>query len=168
MEEKVNFRRLLLPIGLVLGTLFCAFAAFTIGVKEELPQPQGAVKTPLSTAQQVTVFEQWKETGSIKIGTAELFTLRQTPTEAANFYRQTYVERRGWKEINPPAQPRDRATNQQFTLLSFAKDNNSVIIALTTGSTVNEVDNIFQRVLKTANPQPTATLALVANWFVRS
>jgi hypothetical protein len=168
MQEKVSFRRMLVPIGLILGSLLCAFIAFTAGVRDELPQPQGAVKTLLATNQQVTVFEQWKETANIKIGTAELFTIRQTITEAANFYRQAYVERRGWKENPPPDPPRDKAANQQFTLLAFSKDNNSVIIALTTGAGVNEVDNIFQRVLKTANPQANTTLVLVANWFVRT
>lgn len=165
--QKPTARRLLTPILMILGSLACAYTAFFIGVKEELPQPTGAIRHALPVNQQITVLEQWSQSTGVKVATAELFALRDDINKSADFYRQAYVEKRGWRELAAPDQPRDKASNQQFIMLYFVKDNNSVIIALTTGENIYDNENIFQKVLRVGSTKKSDNLALVVNWVKR-
>ncbi len=159
--EKPRLRRIILPIVLVLGTFFCGSAAFFVGVKEDLPVPIAAVRYPLSIANQNTVRAEFPEdTKNYRNSDIAVYVLRDTPEEAAAFWRNSFVTKRNWKELAAPAQPVDHGP-LNFTMLGFNRAASKIIVAITTADQLLNLNNDFTAALKTANYRPGDTVAIM-------
>jgi hypothetical protein len=162
-----KYKRAILPLGMVLGALVCAYAAFFVGVREDLPQPSGAERFPLSVSKQNLIAGEWPEMGNLATLDAAIYTLRENPTQAATYYRQAFVEKRGWTEITPPGQPKDRGPDQQFTMLAFSKSKNRIYIALSNAKPIYSNDTEFNQALRSNNIKETDNIALVISGVAR-
>jgi len=156
-----KYRRLIVPLGLVFGTLACAYISFFVGIKDDFPQPAGSERYPLSTSKQATALNAWPETASLKTPDASIYTLREEPTKAAAFYRDAFVTKRGWKEITPPGQPKDIASGQEFVMLAFSRGNNKTYIALSTARSILANDTEFNKAIRSNNLREGDNIALV-------
>ncbi|NWJ44950.1 MAG: hypothetical protein HXX08_03640 [Chloroflexi bacterium] len=156
-----RYTRLILPLSMLLGMLFCAYAAFFVGVKEDLPFPPSSTRIPLSVIQQLTLAQQWNESASWRNPTAEVYILGDSFEKTADFYRNAFVNRRAWKELPSPAQPKEVAPGQTFQTLSFAKDNKQVIIAFTAAQVLLQTDTALNRVIQSSNLHLNDSLAIV-------
>lgn len=156
-----KFRRLLFPIGAVLGLLICAYAAFFLGVKEDLPQPPGAEHYPLNITKQNTVVKEWPETAALQAADASVYTVREDPAKAAAYYRDVFVTRRGWTEITPPGQPKELGPDQQFTMLAFSRRNSRVYIALSPAKSIYATDTELNKALRSTNIRENDNIAVI-------
>ena len=158
---KPSLRRIILPITLVLGTFFCGYAAFFVGVKEDLPAPTGAVRYPLSIVNQNFVRAEFgSDTARYKTTDIAVYVLRDTPDQAVAYWRNAFVVKRNWQELAPPAQPTDRA-GVDFTMLGFNRSSSKVILAITTADKLLTINNDFANALKSANYRPGDTVAIM-------
>ncbi|HEX2909251.1 MAG TPA: hypothetical protein VH186_00490 [Chloroflexia bacterium] len=158
---KPRLRRIILPVVLVVGTLYCGIAALFVGVKEDLPAPPNAARYPLSLSGQNAMLAQFPgDTQNFKSPDVAVYVLRDTPEEAANYWRDAFVSRRNWKEISPPAQPKDHA-DIQFNMLGFNRAGSKVILAITQADKLLALDNDLTRAIKAANYRPGDTVAIM-------
>ncbi len=158
---KPNLRRIILPIIMVLGTFLCGYTALFVGVKEDLPAPAAAARYPLSLVNQNLVKDQFPvDTQNYKIPDIAVYVLRDTPEEAAAYWRNAFVAKRGWKELPAPAQPRDRGP-VDFTTLGFLRAGSKVILAIAPADKLLSLDNDFTRSLKTAPYRSGDTVAIL-------
>lgn len=156
-----KYKRLIVPLGMVLGTLTCAYIGFFVGIKEDLPQPSGAERFPLSISKQTTVAGQWPETAALATADVSVYTIRENPTNAAAFYRDAFVKRRGWAEITPPGQPKDRGPDQEFTMLAFSRASNRVYIALSSAKPVYTYDSALNQAIRSNNIRENDNIAIL-------
>lgn len=140
-------RRLLLPIGMVLGFLFCAYAAFFVGVRQDFPMPSGAEQKPLGISQQSAIIAQWPQTQNWQTATANLYVVREKPGAASTFYTKAF-HNLGWTDAANPGQPKDANPGQPFTNLSFVRNKQQLIVALGNSANVAGVSGDFGRVIK--------------------
>lgn len=162
IEPKPSLRRIILPITLVLGTFFCGYAGLFWGVKEDLPAPQSAVRYPLSPTNQNIIREQFAEdTKNYRTIDASVFVLRgDTPQEAQSYWRDAFVTKRNWTQLDAPAQPRDRG-KANFTMLGFNRSGSKVIIAIAQADQLLAQETELSRLIKTANYRPGDTVAIM-------
>jgi hypothetical protein len=148
---------------MVLGLLICAYGAFFLGVKEDLPVPPGSIRVPLSPTAQTTVAEQWTQSVNWRNPTADVYILSETSEKAVESFRNSYLSKRGWLEVTPsPGQPKDKAAGQvDMTVLSFSRDRNQIIIALTPARPVLTVDTPLNRAIRSSNMREQDLLAIV-------
>jgi hypothetical protein len=159
-----RFRRLLFPIGAVLGTLICAYAAFFVGVKDELPSPPGSFRLILTAVQQKTIVTQWPETIVWRSATVDAFILPGTFDAGISYYRDAYLNKRGWKEISQPVgQPTDVSPAHPMTVLSFAREDSQVIIAFTSAQPVLAAESALYKAIPTLGVGTRDWLALLIN-----
>ena len=159
--EKVRWRRLILPIVMVLGVFFCGYAALFVGVKEDLPAPPNAARFPLSIANQNTVQAQFgTETSNLKNLDIAVYVLRDTPQEAATYWHNAFVKNRNWTELAAPQPPRDRGS-VNFTMLGYNRSASKVVLAIAPADQLLALDNEFGRALKVANFQAGDTVAIM-------
>ena len=158
---KPRLRRIMLPIVMVLGTLFCGYTALFIGIKEDLPAPAAAARYPLSIVNQNLVKEQFPEdTRNYKTTDIAVYVLRDTPEEAAAYWRNAFVAKRGWKELPAPGQPLERG-QVDFTMLGFNRAGSKVILAIAPAERLLTLENDFTRALKAAPYRPGDTVAIM-------
>ncbi len=160
-------RRLVVPLGMVFGTLICAYLAFFVGIKDDLPQPSGAERYPLSISKQITVANQWPETLELKERDASVFTLRENPQKAADFYREAFVTKRGWKEITAPGQPKEHGPDQQFIMLGFSRGNSRVYLGLSQGKYIYSSDNELNKALRSNTIKENDNIAVLVTGTVK-
>lgn len=159
--ERVRWRRLIVPVVLVLGVFFCGYAALFVGVKEDLPAPPNASRFPLSITNQNTVVGQFAaDTANLKNRDVSVYVLRDTPQEAVNYWRGAFVDKRNWKELPAPQPPKDRG-DINFTMLGYNRSASKVILAIAPAEQVLALDNEFTRALKAANFQKSDTIAIM-------
>ncbi len=106
---------------MVVGMMVCAYGAFFVGVKEDFPQPPGAQRYPLNILKQTTVASEWPETSRLITQDVSVYSLREEPQKAADYYREAFIKRRGWKEIPPPGQPQELGPGQLFNMVAFGR-----------------------------------------------
>ncbi len=158
---KPRLRRIILPIVMVLGTFFCGYVALFVGVKEDLPAPAAAARYPLSLVNQNLVKDQFAaDTQTYKTADIAVYVVRDNPQEAAEYWRNAFVTKRGWKELPAPAQPRDRG-QVDFTMLSFLRAGSKIILAIAPADRLLTLDNDFTRALKTAPYHAGDTVAIL-------
>lgn len=159
--ERVRWRRLIVPIVMVLGVFFCGYAGLFVGVKEDLPAPPNAARFPLSITNQNIVLAQFaEETKNLKTLDVSVYVLRDTPQEGADYWRGTFVNKRNWKELPQPQPPKDRGA-VSFTMLAFNRSASKVILAIAPADQLLSLDNEFTRSLKTANYHTGDTVAIM-------
>lgn len=159
--ERVRWRRIILPVVLVLGVFFCGYAALFVGVKEDLPAPPNAARFPLSITNQNTVLAQFaEETKNLKTPDVSVYVLRDTPQEATDYWRGAFVDKRNWKELPQPQPPKDRG-NVNFTMLGFNRSASKVILAIAPADQLLILNNEFTRALKSANYHAGDTVAIL-------
>lgn len=159
--ERVRWRRIILPVVMVLGVFFCGYASLFVGVKEDLPAPPNAARFPLSLSNQSTVRGQFaEETKNLKTLDISVYVLRDNPQEAANYWRGAFVDKRNWKELTPPQPPKDGGT-VNFTTLAFNRSASKVILAIASADQLLSLDNEFTRALAAANYRPGDTVAIM-------
>jgi hypothetical protein len=159
--ERVRWRRLIVPIGMVLGVFFCGYAALFVGVKEDLPAPPNAARFPLSITNQNIVRDQFAgETQNLKTLDISVFVLRDTPQAAADYWREAFVAKRNWQELDAPQPPKDGGA-VNFTLLAFNRSASKVILAIAPADQLLSLDNDFTRALAAANYRPGDTVAIM-------
>ena len=161
--KMINKRRLLFPIFAVLGTFFCAYAAFFVGVKEELPTPPGSFRNALGAAEQGIIATQWPESQKWRSAMVESYILTYKLDESVAYFREAYITRRAWKEVMPPpGQPKDKAPGTpDMTILSFAKDDTQVIIAITPAQPILTVDTPLNKALRSSRIGDRDLLAII-------
>ena len=160
IEPKPSLRRIILPIVLVLGTFFCGYGALFWGVKEDLPAPANAIRFPLSLTNQAVVKTQWSEdTKNYKTTDIAVYVLRDTSDEAIAYWRNNFVTRRNWKEIEPPGQP--ALKDVPFSMIGFNRVSSKIIIAITSADKLLEVDNELTRAIKSSNYRKCYKVAIM-------
>ncbi len=161
IEQKPKLRRIILPIVLVLGTIFCGYGALFYGVKEDLPAPPNSTRFPLSIANTNVIREQFPEdTKNYRTVDIAVYALRDTPSEAATYWRTNFVAKRAWKELDAPSQPKD-ASGVPFTMLGFNRSGSKILIAITPADQLLKLDNDFARAIKSVNVRPGDTIAIM-------
>lgn len=161
LEQKPSLRRIILPITLVLGTLFCGYAALFFGVKEDLPAPPNATRFPLSISNTAIVKDQFPEdTKNYRSADIAVYVLRDSPQDAATYWRNAFVTKRNWQELAPPSKPKD-AGNVNFTMLGFNRVGSKIIIAIAPADGLLALNNDFATALKTANFRAGDTVAIM-------
>lgn len=159
--EKVRWRRLILPVAMVLGVFFCGYAALFVGVKEDLPAPPNAARFPLSIANQNIVQAEFgTEASNLKNLDIAVYVLRDTPQEAVTYWQNAFVKNRNWSELATPHPPRDRE-NVTFTMSGYNRSASKVILAIAPADQLLALNNEFGRALKTANFQAGDTVAVM-------
>jgi hypothetical protein len=159
--EKVRWRRLIVPVVMVLGVFFCGYAALFVGVKEDLPAPPNASRFPLSiTNQNIVQAEFGADTSNLKNLDVAVYVLRDTPQEAATYWHNAFVTNRNWTELATPQPPKDRG-NVNFTMVGYNRSASKVILAIAPADQLLALDNEFARALKTANFQAGDTVAVM-------
>ncbi len=159
--EKVRWRRLILPVAMVLGVFVCGYAALFVGVKEDLPAPPNSSRFPLSIANQNIVRSEFaSDTNNLKNLDVAVYVLRDTPQEAATYWRSAFVTSRNWSELAAPQQPKDRG-DVNFTMLGYNRSASKVILAIAPAEQLLALDNEFGRALKTANFHAGDTVAVM-------
>ncbi len=156
-----NLKRLVVPLGMVLGTLVCAYIGFFVGVKDDFPQPPGAERYPLSTIKQATVVKAWPEAADFKAPDVSVYTLREPPSKAVQYYRDAFITRRGWTEIAPPGQPSGLGPDQQFTMLAFRRGNTRIFIALSPARPIYQADTELNKAIRSNNIREDDNIAIV-------
>ncbi len=161
MEPKPRLRRIILPIVLVLGTMFCGYGALFYGIKEDLPAPSGAVRFPLSFANQNAIKDQFPEdTKNYKTLDVAVYVLRDSPADAAVYWRNAFVTKRNWKELAAPARPKD-AGKAEFTMLGFNRSGSKIILGIASADQLLALDNDLTRAIKSANYRSGDTVAIM-------
>ncbi len=161
VEPRPSLRRIILPIIMVLGTFFCGYAALFVGVKEDLPAPQTSVRYPLTISGQNVFRDQLPEdTKNFKTLDVAVYVLRDTPAQAADYWRNAFVTKRNWKELDPPAQPKDHGA-VEFSMLGFNRGGSKVILAITTADRLLTLNNDFTRALSAARYNAGDTVAIM-------
>ncbi|MDB5078810.1 MAG: hypothetical protein JWP00_734 [Chloroflexi bacterium] len=159
--ERVRWRRLILPVFLVLGVFFCGYAGLFVGVKEDLPAPPNAARFPLSITNQNTVLSQFAaDTKNLKTLDVSVYVLRDTPQEAADYWRSAFVSKRNWKELPPPQLPTERGA-VNFSTVAFNRSASKVILAIAPADQLLTLDNEFSRALKSAKYRAGDTVAVM-------
>ncbi len=156
-----QYRRALLPLGMVVGMMVCAYAAFFVGVKEDFPQPPGAQRYPLNIIKQTSVANEWSETSRLVSQDVSVYTLRENPQQGADYYREAFIKRRGWKEIPPLGQPRELGPGQEFSIVAFSRGKSRVVIAFTPAKTAFSSDTELNKILRVNGLKENDNLALV-------
>ncbi len=158
----VNKRRLLFPIFAVLGLFICAYAAFFVGVKEELPTPPGSFRNALGATEQGIIATQWPVSQKWRSATVESYILTYKLDESVAYFREAYLTRRLWKEVVPtPGQPKDKAPGPDMTILSFAKDDTQVIIAITPAQPILTINTPLNKALRSSRIGDRDLLAII-------
>lgn len=159
--EKVQWRRLILPVAMVLGVFVCGYAALFVGVKEDLPAPPNSSRFPLSiTNQNIVQAEFAGVTSNLKNLDIAIYVLRDTPQEAVTYWRGAFVTNRNWSELPTPQPPQDRG-NVNFTMLGYNRSASKVVLAIAPADQLLALDNEFARALKTANFHAGDTVAIM-------
>lgn len=159
--EKVRWRRLILPVVMVLGVFVCGYAALFVGVKEDLPSPPNSSRFPLSISNQKIVQAEFAaDTSNLKNLDVAVYVLRDTPQEATTYWHGAFVTNRNWTELPAPQPPTDRG-NISFTMAGYNRSASKVILAIAPADQLLALDNEFTRALKTANFHAGDTVAIM-------
>lgn len=158
---RPSLRRIILPIVLVAGTFLCGYAALFVGVKEDLPAPTTAARYPLSIANQNIIKNYWAEnTKDYRTLDISVYIMRDTPEQAIQFWKTAFVDRRGWRAIETPAQPTS-LESVGFQMYSYRRVTSKVILAIAPADKLLALDNEFTKIIKPANYKPGDTVALM-------